>query len=152
MVYLINKKWLLVMVILLSTWLLGIILAPVLASSTIFWQNQIAKIIYFIYQPVCHQFPERSFLINKFPFAVCVRCFAVYLSGLLLAIYYLFKESITMLKLSTYGILSIFPVIDFILEKFNMYHNLMILRFITGMLLGYVLFHMLIAGISDVRE
>lgn len=152
MVYRINKKWIRIIIILLTGWIAGIMLAPVLASSHIFWQNRLGKLIYYIYQPACHQFPERSFFINNFPFTVCVRCFAIYLCGLAVAIYYLFQNSITMLKLTTYGIITVLPVIDFLLEKLNIYHNIIILRFFTGILLGFVLFHLLIVGISDIQK
>jgi uncharacterized membrane protein len=151
-IYIINKKLILILILILSFWLGGIVIAPVLAASAIYWQKHIARILYFLYQPVCHQFPQRSFYINSFPFTVCVRCFAVYLCGLVLAVYYLFRHSIKMLKLSSYVIIAIFPLLDFILEKLNLYHNLIFLRFITGGMLGFILFHFLIIGISEVRK
>ena len=152
MLYRINKKVLLILAVILILWLGGIIIAPVFASSGIYWQRRIARLLYFLYQPVCHQFPNRSFFIHSYPFTVCVRCFAVYLCGLVLAVYYLFRHSIKMLKLSSYAIIAIFPLLDFILEKLNLYHNLIFLRFITGGMLGFILFHLLIVGISEVKK
>jgi uncharacterized membrane protein len=152
MIYTVNKKLVLILIIFLSLWIGGIILAPVFAASPVYWQKRIARLLYFLYQPVCHQFPERSFYINSFPFTVCVRCFAVYLCGLFLAIFYVFKNQIKMFKLSCYAIMAIFPLIDFVLEKLNIYHNLIILRFITGGILGFILFHLLIVGISELKK
>jgi uncharacterized membrane protein len=152
MVYILNKKLILILILILSLWLGGIIIAPVFAASGIYWQKYIARLLYFLYQPVCHQFPQRSFYINSFPFTVCVRCFAVYLCGLFLAIYYMFRNSIKMLKLSSYTIIAVFPLLDFILEKLNMYHNLIFIRFFTGGMLGFIIFHMLIVGISELKK
>ena len=152
MTYRIKKKWMLLLVFILLSWTAGIVTAPLIAPSPVYWQSRIAKILYFIYQPTCHQFPERSFSIKGFPFTVCVRCFAVYMTGLLLAVFYTFQESIRMFKLSVYFILTIFPLTDFLLEKINLYHNLNLPRFFTGAILGFILFHLLIVGISEVED
>lgn len=56
-------------------WVALVALAP--------WARQqgwwIAEILYLAFAPVCHQLPERSFFCFAEPFAVCHRCFGLYL-------------------------------------------------------------------------
>jgi len=102
----------------------------------------------FFYQPVCHQLADRSFFLDGFTMTVCVRCFCFYLGGLLIASIYLFKDNIQMWKLSSYGLLIIPAVLDFLLEKFDLYSNITGLRLLTGLLLGLAIFHLLLVSLT----
>jgi hypothetical protein len=53
-----------------------------------------------------------------------------------------------MWKLSKYSLLVAPAVLDFVLEKFHIYTNLIGLRFITGLLLGFAIFHLLLVSLS----
>ncbi len=138
-----NRKILSLISLGLFLWLAGIVFAPVLASSEIKPLQYLSSFFYFLYQPVCHQMADRSILIDHIPMAVCIRCFAVYLGGLFLSIFYLSYKKITMWSFSTYLILLIPVLFDFLLEKFNLYSDLSLVRFGSGLLLGIVIFQLL---------
>jgi uncharacterized membrane protein len=142
----INKS-VLIIILGLSLWILGIILTPLLAASEIPALKKAASFTYFIYKPVCHQMPERSFLIDGFHFAVCIRCFAFYLGGLFISIIYLFKASAHIWKTTIYLLLGFPAVLDFLSEKFYLYSNIAGLRFITGLLFGLALFQLLLVSL-----
>ncbi|HUN65881.1 MAG TPA: DUF2085 domain-containing protein [Bacteroidota bacterium] len=57
-----------------ALWCALIIAAPVLAA----WGVPAAADIYRFFRPVCHQDAARSFFLTGHPFAVCIRCTAVY--------------------------------------------------------------------------
>jgi uncharacterized membrane protein len=127
----------------LSLWLLGTFLAPVLASSELPLLSHFSSFLYFFYQPVCHQLPERSILIDGLPMAVCVRCLSVYLAGWLLSLFYIKYKNIRLWPLYRYIILVLPLILDITLELLMLYSNLSILRFVTGFIFGIVLFQLL---------
>lgn len=127
----------------LFLWLVGVILAPALASSEVKPASILSSFLFFLYQPVCHQLADRSFLIDHAPMAVCVRCFAVYLAGWLLSLFYLYSKKITFWPLHRYLILLAPVLLDFIFEKMQLYSNLELIRFGTGLFLGIVIFQLL---------
>jgi uncharacterized membrane protein len=138
----INRNILFLISLGLFLWLTGIVLAPVLAASEIKPLSYLSSFLYFLYQPVCHQMADRSVLIDYIPMAVCVRCFAAYLGGWLLSIFYLKYKKITMWPTSIYLTLLIPFIFDFLLEKIHLYSNIGLVRFGTGMLLGIVIFQL----------
>jgi uncharacterized membrane protein len=143
-----SKKVTLAISLGLTMWIVGIVVTPLLAASEGLFGQKIASFAYFFYQPVCHQIHERSLLLEGYMFAVCVRCFSFYLGGLLTTVIYLFKDKIQMLKISRYILLVAPAVLDFGLEKFNLYPNIFVLRFLTGLLLGFAIFHLLFVSLS----
>lgn len=147
----INKLTVSIISLGLLFWLLGIILAPILASSSIKPLSLLSSGLYFLYQPVCHQFAERSFFVDHMPMAVCVRCFAVYLGGWILSIFYLHRSKITMWSIKRYVFLILPTLVDFILEKMQLYSNLDPVRFAAGFLLGIVIFHIFISSIASIE-
>jgi uncharacterized membrane protein len=104
-----------------------------------------------IYKLVCHQIPDRSFHVESHSLFLCVRCTAFYLGGALLTFIYLFKKTIKMFPLLFYALLIIPAFFDFLFEKIGMYHDIIILRFFTGALLGLAFFHLLIVS-AGIRE
>jgi uncharacterized membrane protein len=62
----------------MATWLTLIVLAPLGAAGG--WS--LAPWLYFAFDFVCHQLPERSFFLADHQLAVCHRCFGLYLGGL----------------------------------------------------------------------
>ena len=143
-----QKKILLIIAFGLSIWISGIIVTPLFAASEgIFWKKT-ATFMYFFYKPVCHQITDRSFLIDGFTMTVCVRCFAFYLGGFIITLFYIFKDKIEMWRTSMYVLLA-FPVfLDFSVEKLNFYSNITELRFFTGLLFGVMLFHLVLLSLS----
>lgn len=78
------KKALNILITSVSVWCIGIVLAPIitLVNPDI---EPVTNILYRFYGVVCHQFDSRSFHILHQPFAVCIRCTAIY-GGFLLAL------------------------------------------------------------------
>jgi uncharacterized membrane protein len=132
----------------LGFWIAGIIITPVLANQEEIFFQKIAAFIYFFYQPVCHQIGDRSFLIDGFTMTVCVRCFSFYLGGFFITSFYLFKDKIQMWRISTYILLALPAFLDFSIEKLSFYSNIAEIRFLTGLLFGVVLFHLLLLSLS----
>jgi uncharacterized membrane protein len=146
-----HKKVTLITFIGLSLWIAGIIITPILANREEIVFQKIASFMYFFYQPVCHQMPERTFWVNGFSLAVCTRCLSFYLGGFFIAGIYLFKDYIHMWRLSVYIILVLPVMLDFIFEKLDFYSNLTGLRIFTGVLLGIALFHLLLGSLSEFK-
>ncbi len=78
------KKALNILIVCVSFWCAGIILTPI-ATSVFPTFEPMTNILYRFYGVVCHQFDSRSFHIHHQPFAVCIRCTAIY-GGFLLAL------------------------------------------------------------------
>lgn len=144
----IQTNWLILLNVSLGAWLSGIVLAPMLALTGNYYLTIISNSLYFFFQPVCHQIAERSFQIADFAFCVCIRCFSFYLAGYLLSIYYLFKKKVKFWNLLIYYISIVIVLLDFLMEKCGLYQDLYLIRFITGGMLGLVVFHLLIISLS----
>ena len=142
------KKVIIITFIGLSFWIAGIIITPILANREEIFFQKIASFLYFFYQPVCHQIAERSFLVDGFIMTVCVRCFSFYLGGFFITCIYLFKDKIQMWRISTYVLLTLPAFLDFLIEKLSIYSNIAEIRFLTGLLFGVVLFHLLLLSLS----
>lgn len=140
----VNKKTLIFIAFSLLIWMTGIVLTPVLAKSSISAIVKFSSFLYFFYQPVCHQIIDRSFLIDTMPMTVCVRCFSVYFAGWLLTIFYLSQNSVRLWSIRRYIVLLMPLLFDIALEKLQIYANVPWIRFLSGMLLGIVIFHLLI--------
>jgi uncharacterized membrane protein len=70
-----------------TLWCGGFLAAP-LCSSMGGNSTQVGNALYQVYQPICHQIPERSLFLDGFQFGVCSRCSAIYLSFLLGTLFY----------------------------------------------------------------
>lgn len=145
-----NSRWIVFSGLLI--WLGGIFSAPLLAGSADPLLLRLSSFFYFFYQPVCHQLAERSFLMDGFALAVCVRCLAFYLGGLFISLFYLFKAKIGLWPLSVYILLAAPAVFDFLIEKIFVYDNTGSIRFISGLLLGVALFHLLILSLARTKS
>lgn len=144
----IQTKWLIILNLSLGVWLSGIILAPLLALTGNYYLTIISNSLYYFYQPVCHQIAERSFQIADLTFCVCIRCFSFYLTGYFLSVYYLFRKKVKIWNLLIYYISIVIVVLDFLLEKYGLYQDIYLIRFITGGMLGLVIFQLLIISLS----
>ena len=138
-----NKKIVVSIFSVLALWLVGIIITPILAAGG----GAFGQFMYFLYKPVCHQMADRSFGIDGFTLAVCIRCFGFYLGGLLVTSFYLFKENIYMWRMTSYIFCVLPAFLDFLLEKINIYTNIGELRLLTGILLGIAVFQLLFVSL-----
>ncbi|MEX0995099.1 MAG: DUF2085 domain-containing protein [Balneolaceae bacterium] len=94
---------------------------------------------YRMFYGVCHQIPERSFLINDVPMAVNSRCFGIF-TGLLIA-----WLALPLLVRSLYGrnwpvkilgVAVILQIIDFTGSQLSIWNSSNPLRFVLGVTLG----------------
>lgn len=117
-------------------WVLLIVGAPVLKTSG---YQSISTPIYGFFSYICHQIPERSFHVEGEQFAVCSRCFGVYL-GLVLGflVYPLWRSIDEIEPLPRFWLfLSLIPIgVDWSLTVFGIWENTFASRLITGLILG----------------
>lgn len=139
-----SRIWILIGFIALSVWIIGFSILPYLRNPV----SVTVTLISGVYGRVCHQIPERSFYLNGSPIGVCARCTAFYISGWILLAVFLFRKKINLFPNSVYLILSVPMALDVILEKFGLYHNIVVIRVITGFLFGLALFHLLLIGMQ----
>ncbi|RLI85976.1 MAG: DUF2085 domain-containing protein [Candidatus Altiarchaeales archaeon] len=120
-------------------WCFLIILAPYLMSIH---REFAANLIYFLFSPVCHQLPERSFFLFGYKLAVCARCTAIYFGFLITSLIYpLFKR---IDNKETPGkwllILSLIPMgLDGGIQLVTSYESTNQIRAITGGIFGIIL-------------
>jgi len=141
-----NKRIVLSIILGLVVWLAGIIVTPMLLTSEWPLGQKVSAFMYFFYKPVCHQIADRSFWLDGFTLAVCVRCFSFYLGGLLVTSFYLFKDKICLWTTIRYILLVSPAFLDFLLEKLDFYTNIGWLRLLTGLLLGVAVFQLLLVS------
>ena len=142
--YHIHRKILIFIFVLILFWIMLAVSDPLLRN----YNPAISQIFHNIFAPVCHQIPERSIQINSYPMALCVRCTGFYLFGAVILFFYIFHHRIRILPLIYYMLLLTPLLIDFICEKTGLYHNIAIIRFFTGGLLGLSAFHLLVVSLS----
>ena len=81
---------------------------------------------------VCHQRPERSFVVSGAPVAVCARCLGIYIGA---AIGLLLRTS-RQLALRSLIVAAAINLIDAMAEFAGLHGNWMLVRFGLGMMLG----------------
>ena len=133
-------------------WLLLIILAPILKSSDVKLLNHISGYLYFLFEPVCHQIPERSLFLNSAPLAVCTRCFAIYLGAFLILVFFVVRKTIHHINPNWVVLYTVPTIMDFLFEKFGLYLNLPVVRFLTGLLFGASLIYLILYSILDIKN
>ena len=138
------KKWLFVLTLMLLFWQLGTVAAPLLKNS----RSSLGFQIHSLYQPACHQLAERSFTLNGIPLSICARCSGIYLAGFLICLYCLFPAGLKMYPLHTYILLILPAAFEFLLEKTGFYPGQIWVRFVSGLLFGSALFHLLVLSFS----
>jgi len=135
-----------------SLWILLIVSAPIFRSSEIFILKIISEDMYFFFEPVCHQIPERSILLNSEPMAVCTRCFAIYFGAFILLLIMIFQKKMYIINPSWMILLSLPTAIDFIMEKLGFYVDIPIIRFITGLFFGIGILYLILYSILDIKN
>ena len=123
-----------------------------IAPYLMYTKNKFGFLIYFIFSPLCHQIPERSFHLFGFPLAVCSRCTGIYL-GLLIGtiIYPLFRnlENTTLPSPKIFILISLPMGIDAFGNIINLWISPNFVRSATGIIWGIILPFYLIPGIVD---
>ncbi len=128
---------------------LGLIFA---APSLMARRNVIASImVYQAFSVICHQIPERSFLIGGFPLGVCSRCTGIY-AGFLLGLF--FYPIVRNLSAATFPerrwlVFAAIPLsIDFAVGLIGVFNNNLFSRTVTGLLFGIVLVYYILPGLQ----
>jgi uncharacterized membrane protein len=147
----VKKSRILPLLCLLFLWCSGIVAAPLMISGGGSIRNAFSEVLYQIYQPVCHQLPQRSWQLAGYPLAVCIRCTVFYLTGLFIALYFFIKGSITLIPIKYYLLLALPSLVDFLLEKTGLHVTTFPVRTLTAILLAMAFFHCLIRSLSRDR-
>lgn len=138
--------------LLVFAWVFVILLAPVAKANGF---NTIAAPIYAFFSYICHQMSTRSFHVEGEQFAVCSRCFGVYL-GLLAGflVYPLWRKIDEIEPVPRFWLfLSMIPIaVDWSLGVFGIWENTHLSRFITGLILGVACATFLVPGLVEVTR
>jgi uncharacterized membrane protein len=132
------------------TWLFFIVSAPVFEANGI---KSISQPVYRFFSYICHQINNRSFHYHELPFAVCSRCFGVYLGVFIGFIAYPFFRKIENNEPfpQIWLFLAMIPMaIDFSLGFFNIWENTHISRLITGGILGFACAIFMVPAFADI--
>lgn len=123
-----------------AVWCSAIVLAPVLASSGT--MKEPGMILYGFFSPICHQFADRSFIIDGMPLGVCSRCSAIYFSFFIGTLACPFVQNIKDRQMPSRYILicSWIPMmVDAFPFRFGMYEATLVTRVVTGSIAGFAL-------------
>lgn len=71
-----SKRIYRVLLSLVALWCIAIVAAPL--SRAFGFPSAVSASLYSMFSRVCHQFPDRSFVLAGEPFGVCIRCTAIY--------------------------------------------------------------------------
>lgn len=121
---------------LIAFWIFLIVIAPIAQANNL---TSVSNSIYKFFGFVCHQIPARSFFIGTEPFAVCSRCFGIYLGLFFGFVLYYFLRPIEETEAFPrfWLFLAMIPMlIDWSLGFFEIWENNHLSRFFTGLILG----------------
>jgi uncharacterized membrane protein len=108
--------------------------------------------IYAAFSHLCHQIPERSFLIGGYQFAVCARCTGLYAGFSLATCCYPLLRSLRRVDAPPRKWLFIAATplaVDFALGYLGIWENTHLSRFLTGTLLGAAAVFYVMPGLID---
>lgn len=125
-----------------------IVAPPVLAHRAHFAG---ASAIYFMFSGVCHQIPERSFAVWGIPFAVCHRCFGIYL-GLAIGSLIKFPSGAAVKRRLWVAAATLPLLVDASLPFTGLGNNIPAGRFLTGLLFGTMLGSVFLQGILELAQ
>lgn len=107
--------------------------------------------IYLVFSNVCHQMPERSFSLLGFPFAICHRCFGIYL-GLVIGSLVPVAFSTPEKRRIWIAAASLPLLIDTALPFTGIGNNVPCSRLLTGLLFGIMLASFFVQGIMELAR
>jgi len=143
------------LVIVLGTllWCAPILLAPVLAAAGGI-PARAASFMYKFFQPLCHQIDSRSFHLFGEPFAVCIRCSAIYLAFLAGTLLYPLIRSVDRAVVPDRWLLLVAALpmfLDVFANTLGLYESTTFIRTLTGAVLGGILpFYIVPAAIQAI--
>ncbi len=132
------KKALNILIVFVAAWCTGIVLTPIIIS--VYPTEEMATgMFYKFYGVVCHQFDSHSFHIDGHPFAVCIRCTAIYFGFLIALIGIRFSSKLYNKKYDPFLLLicSTVPMMLDVGSSFTSFYEISTLsRLITGAIFG----------------
>jgi uncharacterized membrane protein len=136
-------------------WCSAIVLAPVLITSSGI-AKEAGKALYAFFNPICHQWKARSFLIHGMPLGVCCRCTSIYFGFLFGTLIYPAVKKIGESDIPPRWLLivSCIPmIIDAFPWRFGLYDATFATRAITGGIAGFALaFFIVPAAMQGIAE
>ena len=126
-----------------------ILVAPLAAGSG---HSNVAGVIYGAFATLCHQLPERSYLIDGHKLGVCSRCTGIYGGFALTLLLYPLLRSLRSAGFPAlkWLLLAAIPLaVDFSLTFLGIWENTHTSRFLTGLLLGSVAVFYVMPGIIE---
>jgi len=130
-------------------WLAAIFLAPWLAARGAAGP---ARFVYAVFAPLCHQIPERSFVLNGHPLAVCGRCVGIYAGFAAGLVLYPFVRGFARVALPParlFVVLTLPMAIDAAGGLLGAWKSPIGLRFATGFAWGTILPFYFVTGAVD---
>lgn len=137
-----------------SVWCGLIVLTPVIATME-HGDGTVSNIFYRLFGAVCHQFDSRSFHILEHPFAVCIRCTAIYFGFFLTLVSVRSSTALQTktIKVTTLLVITFMPIaIDGICSLFAIYQSTTFLRMMTGSLFGTGIALLLHNSLSEIIQ
>lgn len=126
---------------------IGSTLAPLFAH---FQQYDTSAKLTYLYMHSCHQQPDRSFWILKYPVALCCRCYGFYLGVALSTIFTLFnKIKFNYKQIIPYFIIVLIDITFNCILKINTGN---ITRFIVGTIMGLLYTLLLCVAMKLIKE
>jgi len=121
--------------------------APILLSHA---RATAGSIVYLCFSGFCHQIPERSFFLSGYPMAVCCRCFGIYLGLVLGSPGYSPSVRRTPIGRRIFVFIAGFPLLlDALLPLAGLWQSTAASRFVTGLLLGYLISSLAARGVTE---
>lgn len=140
-------------ILLIGIW--GIICGMILAAPFLM-KNAFpaaATALYFPFSFFCHQIPDRSFMLNQFPLAVCHRCLGIYLGLFLGALWSSGWIYDSVKRRCSSVLIAVLPMgIDFSLDFLGFWNSAPALRFATGLIFGYLISPLLVRGFTELLQ
>ena len=115
-------------------WLTAIVLAPILHLEP----------VYRFFSLICHQNPQRSWMLAATPFPVCIRCIAIY-TGFFVALVFSMRDRTAMLQSAILATLA-----EVVLEWTLI--DSIVLRSLTGFALGAAIAPFVRIGVDEMIE
>lgn len=128
----------LIFLVLVVGWCSLILAAPLFQSYSGQTQS-LATLLYRLFSRICHQLPERSFQLNGYPWAVCIRCSSIYGGFLLGLLVFPLLQGLTKRDVPSprWLLCACFPMlVDVTLSLVGIHESNTGTRLVTGMLLG----------------
>jgi len=129
-------------------WIGLILLAPYLQSQS----SVLAKFIYTVFAPTCHQISSRCIHAFGYPLAVCARCMGIYAGFFLGTIFYPLIKGFSAPSLPQAKLIILVSVpiaMDAVGNFLGIWMSSNWIRLITGALWGIILPFYFLAGISE---